>query len=62
MTRTPEQPDERLLTPDPPRPPGTPEPPDLDVDVEQFERSGSDDRDVPVHADVDEDSATPEPP
>ncbi|MFT7838594.1 hypothetical protein Q5530_20835 [Saccharothrix sp. BKS2] len=30
------EPEERPLNPDPPRSPGTPEPPDLDVDPEQF--------------------------
>jgi hypothetical protein len=28
--------DDRFLNPDPPRSPGTPEPPDLDVDAAQF--------------------------
>jgi hypothetical protein len=30
------EPGEERLNPDPPQPPGTPDPPDLDVDVEQF--------------------------
>lgn len=43
------------ITPDAPRPPGTPE---LDLDVPIPET----DREEPEHQDVDEDAAQPEPP
>jgi hypothetical protein len=49
---------DRPITPDPPRSPGTPEPPDLDVDVEQFGET----RKAPENQDVTSDSALPEPP
>ena len=46
------------MTPDPPRPPGTPELPDLDVDVKRIaERAG-----VPVDDDVNPGAGAPEPP
>lgn len=53
------QPDDRPLTPDPPRPPGTPELPDLDIDPEQFMDDGAQ---VPPDEDVNLDAAAPEPP
>jgi hypothetical protein len=45
------EPDCDPIPPDPPRSPGTPEPPNLDVDVERFETQ-----------DVNPDAASPEPP
>jgi hypothetical protein len=50
--------DNRALTPDPPRPPGAPELPDLDVDPEQFLDGGPD---TPPDEDVNPDAAAPEP-
>jgi hypothetical protein len=43
------------LDPDPPHSPGTPEPPDLDVDVSRFD----DDRERPANQDVTEDDEEP---
>jgi len=50
--------DREPLTPDPPRPPGTPEPPDLDIDVEQFLREPA----VPPEEDVNLAAGASEPP
>jgi hypothetical protein len=52
------EPGNRALTPDPPRPPGAPELPDLDVDPEQFLDDGAD---VPQDEGVDPDAVAPEP-
>jgi hypothetical protein len=46
------------MTPDPPRPPGAPELPDLDVNVPRIAQQS----DVPVDTDVNPDAAAPEPP
>lgn len=51
------------LNPDPPYPAGAPQPPDLDVDPEQFlDDDERDERKVPENQDVTHDSATSEPP
>lgn len=47
--------DEQRLTPDAPYSPGTPEPPDLDVDVSQF----ADDQERPQEQDVTEEEEEP---
>jgi hypothetical protein len=47
--------EQQRLSRDPPHSPGTPEPPDLDVDVEQF----TDDRERPADQDVTEDDEEP---
>ncbi|WP_186762712.1 hypothetical protein [Lentzea tibetensis] len=47
--------EEPRINPDPPYSPGTPEPPNLDVDVEQF----MDDRERPAGQDVTEDDEEP---
>ena len=52
------EPDCDPIPPDPPRSPGTPEPPDLNVDVERFAEK----REVPETQDVNPDAASPEPP
>jgi hypothetical protein len=53
-----EKQDEPAITPDPPHSPGTPLPPDLDVDLEKYQQ----DPDVPEHEDVQPGEGATEPP